>query len=161
MGHEIRISDFGESKIMENQSKSTGIKGSPFYFPPEVLSLDDDTRIIASPKHDIWSLGILAHQMFADGQHPFKIPNSDTLWKKNVMDGNYRIDYKLIPKGSPIDLAIQGKLSVIIICVSHAYKVVLSTDPKKGSLSKRFLTYSALRNSLQINSRQHLTKLNN
>ena len=108
VGQDIRISDFGESKIMESQSKSTGIRGTMSYFPPEILSLDDDAKMIVSLKHDIWSLGIIAHQMFADGQHPFKIPNSDTLWKKNVMDGNYRIDYKLIAKGSPIDLAIQG-----------------------------------------------------
>ncbi len=104
----VRISDFGESKIIESQSKSTGIRGTLSYFPPELLSLDDETKIIASPKHDIWSLGIIAHQIFADGQHPFKIPNSDNLWKKNVMDGKYFINYKCIAKGSPIDLAIQG-----------------------------------------------------
>ena len=113
MADNVRISDFGESKIMESQSKSTGVRGTMSYFPPELLSLDDDAKITSSPKHDIWSLGIIAHQMFADGQHPFKIPNSDNYWKKNVMDGNYEINYKHIKKGSPIDLTIQGNLFII------------------------------------------------
>ena len=31
------------------------------------------------------------------------------------MNGNYRIDYKLKAKGSPIDLAIQGKFNSIYL----------------------------------------------
>lgn len=107
-GNIVRISDFGEAKIIENSSDQTGIKGTMSYLPPELLFLDSNVKVIASPKHDIWSLGILAHQIFAEGQHPFKTSTTDNLWKRNVMDGKYLIDYKYIVKGSPIDLTIQG-----------------------------------------------------
>ena len=110
-GDSIRISDFGESKLTEIQSNSTGIKGTSLYLPPELLFLNEDAKIIASPAHDIWSLGIIVHQIFADGQHPFKIPNSEISWRQNVIDRNYFINYQKIQKGSSIDLVIQGNFS--------------------------------------------------
>ena len=81
--------------------------------PPELQGLDEETKIIASSKHDIWSLGIIVHQMFANNQHPFKIPNSSASWLKNVMDGKYFIDHKYIPKDSQIAVVIRGNYLIV------------------------------------------------
>lgn len=103
-----RISDFGESNIKENNSKSTILRGTMAYLSPELHSLDENAKVTASPSQDIWSLGIIAHQMFADGQHPFKIPNSSSSLIKNIMDGKFFIDTNFIPQNSPVTLAIKG-----------------------------------------------------
>ena len=119
--NEVRLSDFGESK-MGNKSKSTFKRGTPLYMPPELQSLDNDTKIIASPKHDIWSLGIILHQMFANSQHPFKIPDSSDSWLKNVMVGKYFIDQKYILEDSQIAIVIRGNYCIIVLVIPFNYK---------------------------------------
>ena len=81
--------------------------------PPEMQYLDDDTKIVVSPKQDIWSLGIIVHQMFANSQHPFKIPGSSDHWIKNVMNGKYFIDYNFIPKSSQIAAVVRGNCFIV------------------------------------------------
>lgn len=78
--------------------------------PPELHDLDDDAEVIALPKHDIWSLGIIVHQMFAKNQNPFKIPDSSESVIKNAKNGVYLIDHNYIPKDSKIAAVITGNL---------------------------------------------------
>ena len=102
---EVRISDFGTSKSLKGKSSETLAKGTPIYTPPEYInSMDNDDKIITSGKHDIFSLGIIAHQIFANGVHPFE--GSKVV---NISNGKYEIDYKCIKKDSPIDMIIKGK----------------------------------------------------
>ena len=108
-GNNVRIADFGESKVIKiNSGSLTGIKGSETHLPPELLFLDEFSKVKASCSHDIWSLGILAYQIFSDGNHPFKKPSSTELdWKNDVKLGKYIID-SFISQDSPIYQIIKG-----------------------------------------------------
>ena len=117
-GDKLRIADFGESKILKtkasNNTTLTGIRGTLLYLPPEILALidsDEDEQIPPSPSHDIWSLGIIAHEIYSNGQHPFKLPSPN--WRRNVEDGKYEID-SLILQNSQMHQIIKGKLKKII-----------------------------------------------
>ena len=105
-----RITDFGTSRPLKNNSSQTIVKGTPVYCPPEYLNIlidaDDEQKIRTSKKHDMFSLGIIAHQIFADGQHPFEFNEETT---KYISIGKYSINYNFIKKGSSIDLIIKGK----------------------------------------------------
>ena len=82
-GNEVRLSDFGESRLKGTKTKSTCLRGTPLlhlYMPSELQSLFDDTKIIILSKNDIWSLGIIIHQMFANNHHPFQISDSSDPW---------------------------------------------------------------------------------
>lgn len=101
---EVRVTDFGTSKSLKGKSSETLVKGTPIYTPPEYISkMDNEDKIITSVKHDIFSLGIIAHQIFANGQHPFEGSKF-----ANISNGKYTIDYTLIKKDSTIDLIIKG-----------------------------------------------------
>lgn len=105
----MRITDFGTSKKLQGSSSLTLHKGTPIYCPPEFLTSyleNPDQKIHTSTKHDIFSLGILAHQIFSDGQHPFG--KEKEIWN-NIRNGKYSINYKLIKKESSIDQIIKGK----------------------------------------------------
>ena len=72
--------------------------------PPEAL---DGRKISATnDKHDIWSLGVILHEIFA-GSNPFQY-NEFVL--KNIITGNYQIDYLKIKKNSVVDQIIKGCL---------------------------------------------------
>ena len=77
------------------------------HLPPELLFIDDKYQFKSSAPQNIWSLGIIAHQIFADGQHPFITPNCQE-WRRNVIEGKYVID-PVIPKESSIYLIIQRR----------------------------------------------------
>lgn len=102
---DIRISDFGESKIIKKKDDLTEIKGTGQYLPPELLIADENEQIIPSKKQDMWSLGLIAHQLFAKGEHPFKFGRG---WKVNVIEGNLQINYDNITKESALDFIIRG-----------------------------------------------------
>lgn len=101
---EVRISDFGTCKSLKGKPSETLVKGSPIYIPPEYINIGNDDKILTSDKHDIFSLGIIAHQLFANGLHPFEGSSK----MANISNGKYVIDYNCIKKDSPIDLIIKG-----------------------------------------------------
>ena len=73
------------------------------YMPPEALGNEKFTN----DKHDIWSLGIMAHEIFA-GSHPFQF---DGFGHKNIVTGTYKINYLKIAEKSVIDQIIKGILN--------------------------------------------------
>ena len=112
----IRIADFGTSKILKRKGSKNNTKtekrGTPNYLPPEILkSLDDNDQISPSSSQDIWSLGIIAHQIFSNGKHPFKLLNSESSITSNIEKEKYQMD-PLIPIDSPIYQIIQGILFI-------------------------------------------------
>jgi len=70
---DAKITDFGLSKIVENQDEE-GMEltsfgaGTYWYLPPECFMEDDDVRI--SNKVDVWSIGVIFYQMLF-GRRPF------------------------------------------------------------------------------------------
>lgn len=50
--------------------------GTPQYVAPEILNGSYDEKC------DIWSLGIIAYQMFSKGQFPFNGYNEEEIYKK-------------------------------------------------------------------------------
>ena len=54
----IKIADFGFSKIMENDSKTDTMLGSPLNMAPQILNQDSYDN-----KADIWSLGTVFYEM--------------------------------------------------------------------------------------------------
>ena len=111
-GDKLRIADFGESKILKNISSNnkslTGVRGTLLYLPPEILAIfdtDEQDKIPSSTSHDIWSLGIIAHEIYSNGKHPFKLPNPN--WRRNVEDGKYAID-SLILQNTQMQQIIKG-----------------------------------------------------
>ena len=70
----IRLIDFGISKIMNNYVKYTKTSiGTPYYMSPELLS-----NVHYTFKTDIWSLGILLYEM-SQQSVPFKAANINEL----------------------------------------------------------------------------------
>ncbi|KRT78430.1 protein kinase [Oryctes borbonicus] len=58
----IKISDFGLSKILDNDSLANTRCGTPFYTAPEVI---DHAKPFYDRKVDIWSLGVLLYLMLS------------------------------------------------------------------------------------------------
>jgi len=82
----IRILDFGLAKIKSGDmfgsfvgAKTTGIIGSPYYMAPEQWSDEE-----ADKRCDIYSLGIILHQMLT-GDVPFKGSSIPAVMKKHLM----------------------------------------------------------------------------
>jgi NIMA (never in mitosis gene a)-related kinase len=65
----IKIGDFGISRILLNGEQATSFIGTPYYMSPEVI----DNKTYGS-KSDIWSLGCILYEM-ATFQHPFVADN--------------------------------------------------------------------------------------
>ena len=109
-GDKIRISNFRKSRILKNEPISSGneseLEEISQNIPSEKLSINyfRDEKI-PSPAQDIWDLGIIAHQLYANGSHPFNSPNSN--WMLNLHEGNYIID-PLITEDSPLHQIIKG-----------------------------------------------------
>lgn len=71
----IKIADFGFSKILENDSKTDTMLGSPLNMAPEILNGDSYDN-----KADIWSLGTVFYEMLF-GKPPFVASNIIDLLK--------------------------------------------------------------------------------
>lgn len=72
---EIKITDFGLSKVMDNSDDGTGIDltsqgaGTYWYLPPECFIVGKDPPKISS-KVDVWSVGVIFYQCLY-GKKPF------------------------------------------------------------------------------------------
>lgn len=75
----VKISDFGFAKHMGNHSQLNSIKcGTPSTMAPEIIFENND-KVIFTKKSDIWSLGIILHELVY-GIHPFQM-NPDDMQK--------------------------------------------------------------------------------
>jgi calcium-dependent protein kinase len=67
--NQVRLIDFGLSKISAKNKKQSEIAGTPYYMAPEVLDGN------YNEKADIWSLGVLLY-VLVSGYLPFQGHNS-------------------------------------------------------------------------------------
>lgn len=114
-GDKIRITDFRKSKIVNKESitkTSSEIKENSKHLPSVISSLYEfrDEKM-PSPSQDIWNLGIIAHQIYSNGNHPFNRPNSNL--RRNLKERNYVIDPS-ISENSPVHQIIEGNYDEII-----------------------------------------------
>ncbi len=67
---EAKLTDFGLARVMgDDVELDEGPMGTPYYMAPEALG-----GAAASVQSDLWSVGVVAHQMLA-GHHPFPAPD--------------------------------------------------------------------------------------
>jgi serine/threonine protein kinase len=73
---QIKIIDFGLSVQLEKDKPLTSLVGTSHYVSPQVISGSYDEKC------DIWALGIVAYQLFSQGQYPFDGDNEVQIAKK-------------------------------------------------------------------------------
>jgi hypothetical protein len=78
----IKITDFGLSKIMSKNEKANEAFGTLFYVAPEIL-----LKIPYGNKVDIWSLGVLLFYVLT-GRFPFQDINEKGLGHKIILENN-------------------------------------------------------------------------
>jgi calcium/calmodulin-dependent protein kinase I len=83
---EIKISDFGLSKIFNEVEVMKTACGTPGYVAPEVLK-----RQGYGPEVDLWSLGVISYILLC-GYPPFYDQRNPELFKK-IMAGRYQFDH--------------------------------------------------------------------
>lgn len=72
---ELRIIDFGLSKMVAHEENEQLILGTPYYMAPEVFEMQGRNEAYRQPL-DCWSAGILMH-MLISGEYPFNKPDLD------------------------------------------------------------------------------------
>ncbi|XP_020654059.3 serine/threonine-protein kinase 17A isoform X1 [Pogona vitticeps] len=92
---DIRIVDFGLSRVMMNSEELREIMGTPEYVAPEILSYDP-----ISTATDMWSIGVLAYVMLT-GVSPF-LGNGkqETFLNISQMNINYSEDFDLVSESA-------------------------------------------------------------
>jgi tousled-like kinase len=96
---EVKISDFGLSKIMrENEDNieltSQGV-GTYWYLPPECFITSE--KSVINSKVDIWSLGVIFYEMLY-GKRPFAHSLSqERIFKEGTILNAKKVDFPLIP----------------------------------------------------------------
>jgi serine/threonine protein kinase len=122
LGHsKIKLSDFGLSKFKKEANKIE-IAGSPLYLDPNLLKNESNLETVENEKVDIWSLGILAYELFFY-QVPFQpLPPSLEKLKQLFNKGEYFIDFKKCKKIS------KQFLSFLNACLQEKQKIRPLTD---------------------------------
>ena len=54
----LKVGDFGISKLLEHTEQAKTVIGTPFYLPPEICNQEKYTN-----KADIWSLGCVLYEV--------------------------------------------------------------------------------------------------
>ena len=93
------------SAYPEQNSSVTQDAGTESYMPPELLGRKGSNFTI-NDKHDIWSLGIILHEIFTK-KNPFKY---DEMWNENICTCKYKIDYQKIKEHSIVDDILKGNV---------------------------------------------------
>ncbi|XP_053116309.1 serine/threonine-protein kinase 17A isoform X2 [Hemicordylus capensis] len=92
---DVRIVDFGLSRVMKNSEELREIMGTPEYVAPEILSYDP-----ISTATDMWSIGVLAYVMLT-GVSPFLgNDKQETFLNISQMNVNYSEDFDLISESA-------------------------------------------------------------
>ena len=123
---DIRILDFGLSKIIGPDEKCTEPYGTLTYVAPEVLQGSYDEKC------DIWSIGALTYLMLC-GEHPFKGKSNKEIFNK-ILQEQVKIDLNKW-KGSSEDA-----ISFVRMC--------LNKDPEKRPSALKALKHNWFTNLL-------------
>ncbi|XP_012671416.1 serine/threonine-protein kinase Chk2 [Clupea harengus] len=110
----IKITDFNQSKILEESSLMKTLCGTPHYLAPEVFlsaSTEGYTGAV-----DCWSLGVLLFVCLG-GYQPFHPDISDLPVREQITQGHYRF--------------IQSKWEKVSTSARSLVKKLLVVDPKK------------------------------
>ena len=91
--YDVKLIDFGISKIFKDKDNDNKIKGSPNYIAPEVLD-----KKFYDEKCDIWSCGVILY-MLVIGKNPFIGKNREET-SKNIMHGKYSFPPGFVEKSS-------------------------------------------------------------
>lgn len=97
---EVKISDFGLAKIMEDNSDkieltSQGV-GTYWYLPPECFDTDKNPPGISS-KVDVWSIGVILYELVF-GVRPFGHSlTQDRILKENVITNAKKVEFPQKP----------------------------------------------------------------
>ncbi|XP_066487173.1 serine/threonine-protein kinase 17A [Tiliqua scincoides] len=92
---DVRIVDFGLSRVVKNSEELREIMGTPEYVAPEILSYDP-----ISTATDMWSIGVLAYVMLT-GVSPFLgNDKQETFLNISQMNVNYTEDFDLISESA-------------------------------------------------------------
>ncbi|XP_003222330.1 serine/threonine-protein kinase 17A [Anolis carolinensis] len=92
---DVRLVDFGLSRVMKNSEELREIMGTPEYVAPEILSYDP-----ISTATDMWSIGVLAYVMLT-GVSPFLgSDKQETFLNISQMNVNYAEDFDLISESA-------------------------------------------------------------
>ncbi|XP_063160248.1 serine/threonine-protein kinase 17A [Candoia aspera] len=92
---DIRIVDFGLSRVMKNREELREIMGTPEYVAPEILSYDP-----ISTATDMWSIGVLTYVMLT-GVSPFLgNDKQETFLNISQMNVNYSEDFDLVSESA-------------------------------------------------------------
>lgn len=90
----IKLGKFYFSKILENNSLTSSLKGKSMYMDPNMLiCLHEKQKLFYDIKVDIWPLGILTYELLI-GEFPFEEKNMNGLVNK-IKDGIYKIPKNL------------------------------------------------------------------
>jgi serine/threonine protein kinase len=96
---QIKISDFGLSKIFNDAEVMKTACGTPGYVAPEVLRRQGYSKEV-----DLWSLGVITYILLC-GYPPFFDQKNAELFKK-IMAGRYQFDHPwwdhISDKGNPL-----------------------------------------------------------
>jgi len=102
----VKISDFGFAKQMGNFSQLNSVKcGTPTTMTPEMILFEEKSLVTFCKKSDIWSLGVMLHELVY-GIHPFDLNPNDIVNGKRVKIGNaYTLAEDFIEKTLKYDLS--------------------------------------------------------
>ena len=74
-GWEIKVIDFGLSRLFQKDKKMCQRLGTPYYIAPEILKKKYDEKC------DIWSIGVITHILLC-GSPPFQGRNDDLIFEQ-------------------------------------------------------------------------------
>ncbi|KAF0718756.1 cAMP-dependent protein kinase catalytic subunit beta-like, partial [Aphis craccivora] len=100
----VRLSGFGESKLIGRASRTYSLCGTPDYMPPEMVGFRGYGLAV-----DYWSLGIMLYEMAA-ARPPFIGPDVGVLFGR-ILRGEYRMDNMFSP---PLQNLIQNLVQVSV-----------------------------------------------
>ena len=99
---DVKITDFGLSKIIDSQSEGTSMEltsqgaGTYWYLPPECF--EENPRI--STKVDVWSIGVIFYQMLF-GKRPFGEGRSqERILQEGIIRHATQVDFPDTPKAT-------------------------------------------------------------
>lgn len=103
----VRLADFGLTRELEGTHAYAPRLGSPDFLPPEWWTERMNERGMARrPTSDIWALGVIGHQLFTGGLHPF--PGADSAARKAAVqaygagEAELRLSEAIPPHWRPI-----------------------------------------------------------